>query len=65
MTHVGYVAAAYCLTFAVIGGLIAWVVADGTLQRRKLRVLEAEGVGRRSDRQGATDAAARTGEPGP
>ena len=47
--HFGFVAAAYLATAAVLAGLIAWIVADGRAQERRLADLEARGIRRRSD----------------
>ena len=48
--HAAYIIAAYGATFAVIAGLILWVMADHRQQRRRLAALEASGVVRRSER---------------
>jgi heme exporter protein D len=47
-THAGFIVAAYLVTAAVLLGLIAWVVADGRAQKRRLADLEARGIRRRS-----------------
>jgi heme exporter protein D len=46
--HAGFIIAAYLVTFAVVVGMIGWIVLDGRLQRRRLAELEARGVRRRS-----------------
>ena len=48
MSHTGFIAAAYLLTAIVLVGLVAWVVFDGRVQRRRLAALETRGVRRRS-----------------
>jgi heme exporter protein D len=48
MTHAGFIAAAYLATFAVLAGLVAWILLDGRAQRRRLTDLEARGIRRRS-----------------
>lgn len=47
MTHLGYIVAAYAAAALVLAGLVAWVWADLSIQKRRLAELEAEGVGRR------------------
>jgi heme exporter protein D len=46
--QLGFVVAAYVTMVAVLAALIAWIVADGRAQRRRLADLEARGVRRRS-----------------
>ena len=46
--HGAFIATAYGVTIVVLAGLVAWVVADGRAQRRRLADLEARGVDRRS-----------------
>jgi heme exporter protein D len=46
--HAAFIIASYAATIAVVGGLIAWVIADFRVQRRALGDLEAHGVTRRS-----------------
>lgn len=46
--HAGFILAAYLVTFAVIFGLIGWVIADTRRQRATIAELEARGAGRRS-----------------
>ena len=50
VTHAGFIAAAYVVTAVGLAGLIAWIVADGRTQRRRLADLEARGIKRRSER---------------
>jgi heme exporter protein D len=50
VTHAGFIAAAYIVTAVGLAGLIAWIVADGRTQRRRLADLEARGIKRRSER---------------
>jgi heme exporter protein D len=45
-----YIVAAYFAAFAIIAGLVAWVMIDYRAQRRRLAELEASGVTRRSER---------------
>ena len=45
--HIGFVAAAYALTFAVLAGLIVLVVADLRSQRNALEKLEGSAGSRR------------------
>jgi heme exporter protein D len=49
--HGGFILAAYAVTVAVIGALVAWILADGSRIRRRLAALEARGVTRRSARR--------------
>jgi heme exporter protein D len=46
--HAAFIVWSYFITFAVLGGLIGWVLLDGCAQRRKLAALEARGIKRRS-----------------
>jgi heme exporter protein D len=46
--HAGFIIAAYLVTAAVLAVLVAWIVADGRTQKRRLADLEARGVRRRS-----------------
>lgn len=46
--YAAFIIAAYAAAFAVLAGLIAWVVLDFRTQRRLLGDLEAHGVTRRS-----------------
>ena len=46
--HAGFIITAYLLTLVALVGLVAWVVADGRAQKRRLAELEARGVRRRS-----------------
>jgi len=46
--HSGFIVAAYAIAFAVVAGLIAWIVADHRAQLRTLDDLERAGVTRRS-----------------
>ena len=47
--YAAFILAAYALTIAVIGALIAWVLVDYRLQQKILADLEARGLTRRSD----------------
>ena len=47
--YAAFIVAAYSLTIAVVGGLIAWVLLDYRVQRKILADLEARGVTRRSE----------------
>ncbi len=46
--HAGFIVAAYLVAAVVVAGLVAWVVADGREQKRRLADLDARGVRRRS-----------------
>jgi heme exporter protein D len=48
--HAAFIWSSYGVTALVIAGLIAWLVADGRAQERRLADLAARGVKRRSDR---------------
>jgi heme exporter protein D len=48
--HAAFIWSAYGITGIVLAGLIAWLVADGRAQERRLADLAARGVTRRSDR---------------
>ena len=50
MTHAGYIASAWGLTAVALAALLAWLIADGQRQVRRLADLEARGVKRRSAR---------------
>lgn len=54
--HAFFVAAAYLVTVAVIGALIAWILIDQAARKRELAELEAEGIRRRSDQRAGTAA---------
>jgi heme exporter protein D len=46
--HIAFIVASYAAAFAVVGGLIAWVMLDFRAQRRALADLEMRGITRRS-----------------
>jgi heme exporter protein D len=46
--HAGFIVAAYAVTAVVLVALVLWLVLDGRAQRRRLAVLEARGIRRRS-----------------
>jgi heme exporter protein D len=46
--HADFIIAAYAAAVVVLGGLIAWVIADHRAQRRALADLEAKGATRRA-----------------
>jgi len=48
MTHAGFILGSYAVTLVVLVGLVAWVVIDGRVLKRRLAELEARGVRRRS-----------------
>lgn len=48
MSHAAYVFASYAVAFAVVAGLVLWVVGDGRARQRELKALEAAGIRRRS-----------------
>jgi heme exporter protein D len=47
--HAAFIVTAYAAAAVIIGALVAWVLLDHRLQRRKLAELEARGVTRRSE----------------
>ncbi len=47
-SHIAFIVASYAAAFAVVGGLIAWVMLDLRAQRRALADLEMRGLTRRS-----------------
>ncbi|MCB1477838.1 MAG: heme exporter protein CcmD [Tepidamorphaceae bacterium] len=47
--HAGFIAAAYVITFIVIGGLILWVRIDGKAQMRELEAMKRRGLRRRAE----------------
>jgi heme exporter protein D len=48
VNHMGFIVAAYAVTIAIVGALIAWVMLDYRAQRRTLAELDKRGVSRRS-----------------
>ena len=46
--HIGYVAAAYGLTFGVLAGLIGWTLARSARLSRRLVRMEGAGAPRRA-----------------
>jgi heme exporter protein D len=48
VNHLGFIVAAYAVSVAVVGALIAWVTLDYRAQRRTLADLETRGIARRS-----------------
>jgi heme exporter protein D len=46
--HASYICASYAVVGVVLGGLVAWLIADGRHQQRLLDELESRGVRRRS-----------------
>lgn len=46
--HVTFIIAAYSVAFAIIGGLIGWILSDHAAQKRALAELEEQGITRRS-----------------
>jgi heme exporter protein D len=51
--HAAFIIIAYAVALIVIGGMIAWIMADYAIQRRTIGELEARGVKRRSERDRA------------
>jgi heme exporter protein D len=51
VNHMGFIVAAYAVTVAIVGALIAWVMFDYRAQKRTLAELDKRGVTRRSQRQ--------------
>jgi heme exporter protein D len=47
--HAAFIWSAYGSFAVVLGALIAWLLADGAAQARKLADFEARGIKRRSD----------------
>jgi heme exporter protein D len=47
--HAAFIWSAYAITGVVLAGLIAWLIADGCMQQRRLADLDARGVKRRSE----------------
>jgi heme exporter protein D len=50
--HAVFIWASYAAVAVGVGGLIAWLVADGRRHAARLAELEARGVRRRSSSQG-------------
>lgn len=48
--HASFIVASYALFIVILGGLLGWLMFDGSRQRRALADLEARGVRRRSQR---------------
>jgi heme exporter protein D len=48
MTHAFYVVGSYVLTAGICLGLTAWVYLDGRARQAELKMLEAQGIRRRS-----------------
>jgi heme exporter protein D len=46
--HAAFIWWSYLLVAAVIGGLVAWLIADGRRTQRQLDALDARGIRRRS-----------------
>jgi len=53
--HAAFIWASYGVFTLVLGGLIAWLFADGKKQSAALANLEARGVTRRPQRSAAKD----------
>lgn len=49
--YFGFIAAAYGISALAILGLGLWILLDARARRAELRVLEASGIRRRSDRR--------------
>ena len=47
-SHIAFIVASYAAAFAVVGGLIGWVMLDFRAQKRALADLEMRGLTRRS-----------------
>ena len=50
--HAPFIVVAYAVVFAIVVLLVAWIASDYRRQLRTLRALEAEGITRRSAREG-------------
>lgn len=48
ISHAAYVIASYAVAFAVVAGLVFWVIGDGRARQRELKALDAAGIRRRS-----------------
>ncbi len=48
--HAQFIIASYAVVAVVLGGLVAWLLADGARQKRLMADLEARGIRRRSAR---------------
>jgi heme exporter protein D len=48
INHLPFIVGSYVAAFAIVGGLIAWVMIDLRTQRRALTELEMRGLTRRS-----------------
>jgi heme exporter protein CcmD len=45
--HIGFVIASYAITLAVLGGLLAWILARARTVAHRLDTLERDGLVRR------------------
>jgi len=54
--HIGFVAASYAITVAVLGGLLVWTFVRARTVASRLDVLEREGVVRRKPGERAAEA---------
>ena len=50
--HAAFIVIAYAVVCAIVALLVAWIASDYRRQLRTLRALEAEGITRRSAREG-------------
>ncbi|MCB1483384.1 MAG: heme exporter protein CcmD [Hyphomicrobium sp.] len=55
--HAVFIWASYAAVFAVVAGMLCWLVADSRRQRKALSDLEKRGVRRRSAGRGKEDKA--------
>jgi heme exporter protein D len=55
--HAAFILWSYAVTFAVLGGLVAWAALDYRGQVARLKELEARGLTRRSARRRGEGAA--------
>jgi heme exporter protein D len=51
--HAAFIWAAYAVVAVVLATLVAWLVLDGRRQQQLIDELEARGIRRRSQRDGA------------
>jgi len=51
--HAGFIWAAYGVVAVVLAALVAWLVLDGRRQQQLIDELEARGIRRRSQHDGA------------
>jgi heme exporter protein D len=50
--HAAFILASYAAAVVLLGGLLAYLLAEGRRYRRELAALEARGAGRRAELRG-------------